>query len=579
MNQPNTPNAPNITAELVQKLNKELTTKRALLVDRNPNARTSMRIMLATLGVTAVYNAGNSAEVIRQINAHRFDIILSDYFLEDGRDSQQLLEELRHQHLIPLATVFMIVTGERAYQKVVSVAELAPDDYLIKPFTADQLEGRLMRAIYKKHFFGRIFELLDNGAYVDALAACESLLAAEGGFLFDTLRFKGEILNVLGRYDEAEAVYQQVLASRVAPWARMGLAVALRGRAQLAEAEILGQAIIAEFPEYMAAYDFVAEVCEKLGKLPEAQAMLLEAVAISPNNSARQRMVGDVAVRNKDLVAAERAFSKVLERHSGSSLKNLDDYANLSRVMLDQGRTEGVRQIAQKLRRELRGNKQGELAALIIESLCADKEGEPGKAKLALEKALTLHCTLEYDNNTAGVSEKITIDLAHACLAVGDENSAQKILRKIAAENNENRSMMAHIEGVFAKTGKEESCVALFADVGKEIVELNNLSVISAQQGDQEDSVHLLIKAAEQVPSLQLLVNATHAIFTLLERKGWDENMAERGVHYLQLAQAKDGRSTTVISAREFYQRVARKYGITVVSIGSTRRPLEKLGG
>ncbi|MBV5277035.1 response regulator, partial [bacterium] len=364
-------------------------------------ARTSLRIVLSTLGITSVHNASNSAEVVRQVNGHRFDIILSDYLLDDGRDGQQLLEELRLQHLIPLSTVFMIITGERAYQKVVSVAELAPDDYLIKPFTVDQLEGRLMRAIYRKHFFARIFELLDQGAYADALAACEPLLAAQTGFHFDTLRFKGEILNVLGRYEEAEGVYRQVLASRVAPWARMGLAVALRGKAQLEEAESLGQAIVDEFPEYMAAYDFVAEVREELGKLPEAQAMLHgparlvpdEAVAnhdvtyipISPNNSARQRMVGDVAVRNKDLPAAERAFSKVLERHRGSSLKNLDDYANLSRVMLDQGHTEGVRQIAQELRRELRGNPQGELAALVIESLCAHKEGEAGKARLALD--------------------------------------------------------------------------------------------------------------------------------------------------------------------------------------------------
>jgi FimV-like protein len=578
MNPPFFPNSPNNAANLRHKLNKALASKRALIVDRHTNARTSLRIMLSTLGITSVHNASNSAEVIRQVSAHRFDIILSDYLLDDGRDGQQLLEELRHQHLIPLSTVFMIITGERAYQKVVSVAELAPDDYLIKPFTVDQLESRLMRAVFKKHFFARILELLDNGAYADALAACESLLAKESGFYFDILRFKGEILNVLGRYDDAETVYRQVLASRLAPWARMGLAVALRGRAQLVEAETLGQTIVAEFPEYMAAYDFVAEVREELGKLPEAQSMLLLAAAISPNNSIRQRMVGNVAVRNKDWLTAERAFSKVLERHRGSSLKNLDDYANLSRVMLDQGHTEGVRQIAQELRRELRGNKQGELAALVIESLCAHQEGEAGKAKLALDKALALHGTLEGDSEKLGISEKIAVDLAHACLATGDETSAQRILRKVAAENHENRSMMAHIEDVFAKTGMEESGLAMLAEVGKEIVDINNRGVMAARQGDLEESVKLLCKAAEQVPNLQFLVNATKAIFTLLERTSWDVLMAERGLRFLQLAQAKDGRSAKVISARELYQRVARKYGVTVVGLGGTRGVAEKMG-
>jgi DNA-binding response OmpR family regulator len=44
---------------------------------------------------------------------------------------------LRQQHLVRLSTVFIIITSERTYHNVVSVAELAPDDYLIKPFTAE----------------------------------------------------------------------------------------------------------------------------------------------------------------------------------------------------------------------------------------------------------------------------------------------------------------------------------------------------------------------------------------------------------------------------------------------------------
>jgi DNA-binding response OmpR family regulator len=188
------------TAELLQKLGHELTSKRALLVDRYPNARNSLRIMLSSLGITLVHNAGNSAEVLRQVRAHSFDIILSDYLLEDGRDGQQLLEELRQQHLVPLSTVFMIITSERGYHNVVSVAELAPDDYLIKPFTADELRARLVRALFRKQFFARVYEHLDNGAFVLARAACDQLLEQDSGFLFDALRLKGEILNTLGHH-------------------------------------------------------------------------------------------------------------------------------------------------------------------------------------------------------------------------------------------------------------------------------------------------------------------------------------------------------------------------------------------
>ena len=562
---------PTSTAEYLQSLGKELARKRVLLIDRHPSARNSLRIMLSSLDISAVHNAGTTAEVLRQVKANRFDILLSDYILDDGRDGQQLLEELRQQHLISLSTVFIIITSERAYHNVVSVAELGPDDYLIKPFTADQLQGRLVRAVYKKQFFGKVYEHLDNGSFVEALAACEVLIGRDGGFLYDTLRLKGEILNALGRYDEAQTVYQQVLENRMVPWARMGLAIALRGQEQLVEAEALGESIVEDFPEYLAAYDFVADVREEMGKLAEAQEMLHQAAVISPNNSLRQRMVGDVAVRNDDLDAAEKAYGKVLDRHRGSSLKNIDDYTNLSRVMLDRGHTEGAKKVSQELRRDWRGSKQGELAALVMESLCAEKEGEPAKAKQALDKALTLQNALQAEGKEGSVSQKLSVDLARACLASGDEATAQEILRKVAAENHEDRSMIAHIQGVFAKTGNEAAGQALLAQVGKEIVELNNRGVLAARSGDLEASVQLLIEAAERVPNLQFLVNATKAIFTLLERKGWDEEMAERGLRYLQMAQTKDMRNARVVSARELYQRAARKFGIAIVPLGGMR--------
>ena len=564
------------TAELLHKMSKELVHKRALLIDRYPKARSSLRIMLSALGVTSVHNAGTTAEVLRQVRGHHFDIILSDYQLEDGRDGQQLLEELRQQRLVSLATVFMLITSERAYHNVVSIAELAPDDYLIKPFTADDLHGRLVRALYRKQFFAALYEPLENGAFSDALDACERLLAQDSGFLFDLLRFKGEILNVLGRPVEAQAVYQEVLQQRMVPWARMGLAIALRSQQHLREAETVAQALIEDFPEFMAAYDFIAEVREEMGKLREAQEALQAAAMISPNNTARQRMVGDVAARNQDFQAAERAYGKVLERRRGSSLNHIDDYSNLARAMIDLGHVEGAKRIADELRRDWRGSKQGELAALVMDGLGANKEGDPTKAQLAIEKALVLHDGLKADGKDTLVSSKLALDLAHACLATGKEAIAQEMVRKVAAENHQDRAMIAQIESIYAKAGKEETGKSLLAQVGKEIVELNNRGVLAARGGDLDGSVKLLMEAAERVPNLQFLVNASKAIFTLLEIKGWNPALAKRGLGYLRMAQEKDLRNAKVISAREMYERVSRKYGIAIVPLTAARKQADK---
>ena len=102
----------------------------------------------------------------------------------------------------------------------------------------------------------------------------------------------------------------------------------------------------------------------------------------------------------------------------------------------------------------------------------------------------------------------------------------------------------------------------LLDQVGKEIVDLNNRGVMAARAGDFAGSVQLLVQAAEQVPNLQFLVNAAKAIFTLLERQGWDAELAAKGYEFLLRAQQKDRKNPKVISARELYSTIARKYNV-----------------
>lgn len=550
--------------EILLALQQSLSKKRVLIVDRHSPARDSLRLMLASLGVTMVHGAGSSAEVIRQVSANRFDIILSDFVLDDGRDGQQLLEELRHAHLIPLGTVYMIITSERTYTNVVALAELAPDEYLIKPFTGDQLQARLLRAIYRKHVLRRIYERIERGELHEAIAACDRVIAQQPTYQYDALRFKGELLHQLGLTAEAEAVYRRVLEGRVVPWAKMGLAIALRDRNALGEAEQLAEQVLLEAPAFLSAYDFLASVHEAQGRLREAQGVLQRAADVSPHNTVRQRLVGDVAARNKDLLAAEKAYSKVIARSKGSTLRTVDDFANLSRVLVERGDVDASRRVAADMKRELRGDKQAELAALVSESLCLKVEGATDKARQLVEQALSLQQQVEAENQEKGrtVSQRLSIDLAHVCYATGKQEAAEKLMRQVAAENHEDSHLMGHINDVFAKTGYSEAGKALLDEVGQEIINLNNKGVLAARAGNFEESVRLLMQAADQVPNLQFLVNAAKAIYTLMDKNGWSPSLADRAQDYLQRAQRKDRKSPKVASARQMYVTVAKKYGI-----------------
>jgi len=541
----------------------DLSDKRVLVVDRHAPARDAMRLMLANLGITKVHGAGSSLEVLRQARASTFDIILSDYMLEDGRDGQQLLEELRLQKLVPLSTVFIIVTSERGYHNVLGVAELAPDDYLVKPFTADQLQARLGKALFRKNDIAQILRSMDTGAYLKALVACDDYLQGEGDFVTDVLRIKGEMLNALGRSDDAIAHFREVLGMRPLPWAKMGLAVALRAKNELGEAESLTREVIREHKHFLSAHDFLARVLEQSGKLVEAQQALIKAATISPHNTLRQRVVGDIAVRNGDLETAERAYQTALNRSRGSSISSTDDYANLSRVLIRQNKAVQARNVAQELRRERKLDRASEVAALTIDSLAYQSEGNEAAARNSLTKALGTRDGMD------GLSEKLTVDLAHAALAIGESATANELLRQVVAENPDDAALHQMVESAYSRVGDAGSGKALVEAVGKEIIRINNQGVLLARAGDFEGSVNLLAQAAEQMPNIQFLVNASNATFTLIDRKGWQQDLAERGLGFLLRAEQKDPKHPKVVNAYDFFQSVAQKYGIAVKPLRS----------
>src|SRR5438034_7210486 len=103
----------------------------ALIIEPHTGMRASMHNMLNLCEITKIDHAVSSGTAIRTLQKKTYDIILCEYDLADGQDGQQLLEDVRHHKLIPLWTVFFMVTAERSYEKVVSAAELAPTDYLL----------------------------------------------------------------------------------------------------------------------------------------------------------------------------------------------------------------------------------------------------------------------------------------------------------------------------------------------------------------------------------------------------------------------------------------------------------------
>src|SRR6476659_2270247 len=121
---------------------------------------------------------------------------------------------------MPLSTMFFMVTAEGDYGKVVSAAELAPTDYILKPFTADRLLERIARALERRKAFMPVYQLMEQGAQREAIAACLEGERDHPRYLIDFMRLRAELHMFLGEAAEAEPIYQRLVDAKAIAWAR-----------------------------------------------------------------------------------------------------------------------------------------------------------------------------------------------------------------------------------------------------------------------------------------------------------------------------------------------------------------------
>jgi DNA-binding response OmpR family regulator len=529
-----------------------------IIVDSNAASRSALRAMLAAIGMVQVAQAASAADALRRVAEHPADIILCDYLLDDGRDGQQLLEEMRTRHLIPLSTAFVVITRESRYQSVVSVAELAPDDYLLKPFTPQELHDRLEAVLERKHVFRHAYAHIEASEAKQSIVACDAIITRHAHYRLDAMRLKAQTLMAMKRTDEAEVLYRQILEQKAVPWAKMGLALASRENGHLDEAADLVIDVIGHHPNYLAAYDLAANIEAERGRNFEAQKHLQVAVQRAPHGLARQRSLGRVAAENGDLAAAEAAMATVVSRSAGSSLCAVDDFAQLARLQIRAGRATQALETAAALRRELHDNAA---ASMTGHAMAALAYSHLGNLEAAAEAAQRAAASAE-DAGHDAVPECL-VDVAQALILSGATASGEALLRKAIARSDGDERFAAYMDKTLAGF-KETSGIseALHSDVRQRMIQINNEGVRLGSAGDLDAAIRLFREAVLQMPSLQMLANAAKAILAKMNRDGWDADLASEARTYIEkgMRQSKfDARIQTAISG---YEQVMAKFGI-----------------
>ncbi|MBY8875655.1 response regulator transcription factor [Micromonospora sp. PLK6-60] len=116
---------------------------RLLLIEDDPAIRTTLIRALRERG-HAVAAAGTAMAGLQSVLDDRPDLVLLDLGLPD-RDGVELLRMVRAVSPVPV----IIATARDADRDVVLGLDAGADDYLVKPFTAAQLDARI-RAVLRR---------------------------------------------------------------------------------------------------------------------------------------------------------------------------------------------------------------------------------------------------------------------------------------------------------------------------------------------------------------------------------------------------------------------------------------------
>lgn len=531
--------------------------KTFLVIDDVASMRTSMRATISTLGGVRIDMSGSGIEATNRLEQRTYDIILCDYDLGDGKDGQQLLEEAKRRKLIKSATIFMMVTAERSYEKVVSAVELAPDDYLIKPFAGEVLRLRLENLVQKKNYFTPVFNLMDAQDYRRAIEVCDKLLLTPKQYKIDLLRLKSEICLLIGDYGPARQLFEQVLAIREIPWARMGLAKTLYHQNNFGDAAETFKEVTENNPNYMEAYDWLSRSYAAAGDEQAAQRTLMRAAEKSPRMLDRRKTLGDLAYRNDDLETAQESYEAVLEFGKNSALTSPADFANLSRVFIDQGKCDEALSLMKDARKAFKNSPEALLNAAVMDSLAYQKSGNTEAAEEALQKALEHFEKCE--NKQGGVS----MDIARSCFQLGDEDTGKKIVQNFIQSNHDNKKVHLHAENMFKKIGMHDMGKEIISNSSREVIALNNQAVRMAQAGDLKGSVDLLMQAVSKFQgNIVIVLNTVHAILAYLQANGWEEELGKSAKTLLATAKNQDSSNQKYLMLADLFKEVTQRFGV-----------------
>ncbi|NMT65423.1 tetratricopeptide repeat-containing response regulator [Marinobacter orientalis] len=468
-----------------------------LVIDDFENFRLSMRQMLRSCGADRIELVPNAPTAVQYCSYNHVDVVLCDYNLGEGKNGQHILEELRHKKLLKRSSLFLMVTAETSKEMVMGAREYQPDAYLTKPINRAMLEKRLSGLITQRNALLPINREIDRENFPEAISLCLQALATRPRYKTWLMKTLADLYYQVGDFSHALQIHDDVLAQRDLSWARLGRGKVLLANQNHDDAVTTLKDLVAKHPDYMEAYDLLAEALEKQGRPTQAQQILEKAAEHSPNALLRHKHLATLAASNQDMSTASDAWRQTVSLGTYSIHDSSGHYLALGQSLSDlsEGDTsdEGSAQadealtILRRMEKRFAGQEDIKVRSRIVQSRVHAGQGRMNEARAAIESVADELGDPELMDPEAG------LDYAKTLFRLDRDEEAKTLLAALATRCHDNPGLLQKIENLLDEpVGFRQKLQAR---------SLNRDGIKAFEAGRLDDAVSTFSEALEIVPS------------------------------------------------------------------------------
>jgi CheY-like chemotaxis protein len=479
-----------------------LASKKILVVEDQAIMRETIKHILGSFGARFIVEAENGINAITAMRIDRFDIVLCDYNLLRGKNGQQVLEEARHLRLLPINAIFIMVTCEQSQEMVLSAIDNKPDDYLIKPFNRQQLLNRIERCHARKTYLASIDKEIDRGNLYKAIHHCQRLLQQDDKKMrMQLLKLHAELAIKVGDLKTAEAIYQNILAERELPWARLGLGIVAFFLGYYDQAITTFQELIEQYPVMLEAYDWLAKAHESAGSDEHAVTSLNSAVTLSPLSILRQKKLAILADKTQNLAIAKKAYAAAIKLGKNSIHGSSADYSGLANAHLKSNAANEALKILYELNQQSQNDPEAKLRAALLEIEIHRIKDNKALIQQAYGKLFALN---EQFNKHA--SKELRLEIARAFYLNGNGEICDEILHGLIKTNIDDKPFIKDIVTMCNAVIGGNHAETLIQRIKKELVDINNKGVSLFQEGNIKGALAVFEQAIAKMPDNQTII-------------------------------------------------------------------------